>query len=173
MTFAKKLHMPLILMGGVLLGFTSMAHAQGTPVCGARQVTLSTSDGEGMNGMSHAGTVLKLDNHSRTACSLPAMPRLVFEDARHRTLKITSRAIPGMHPGPVMLPLTVLAHGSVSSEVQWVSGDVYDHSACITPAYVTLQLDNQELRAPFHGGRMCGPQDQGPTYQAGAFRRLP
>jgi len=149
------------------------ATARTLPACEAGQLTLALDDGQGrFDGMSHSGVTVKITNHADAACSLPTRPRVRFEDSRRRPMRVSARALPGMHPGPVLLPLTVPAHASVASDLRWVSGDVYDDGACVTPAYLIVRTGAGELRAAFHG-RLCGPAHPGPSWSATLFKLLP
>lgn len=140
--------------------------SQTAPSCQADQVRLRVDDGHGyFDGMSQSGMFLILQNSSSSACTLPARPELSFQDMYHQTLPAAFRSPPGMHPGPVILPIKLLPHETVSSEVRWVSQDVYDPGRCVQPAYVAVAVDGKSIWTTFHG-QLCGPQDKGPTYKA-------
>lgn len=138
-------------------------------LCKADQIHLDVDSGNGyFNGMSQSGMFLALKNMSSSACMLPARPELVFEDAGHHVLQAIVQTSPGMHPGPVILPIRLKQHETVVSQVRWVSGEVYDHSRCIHPTYVALRVGEQLVRKAFHG-QLCGPQEKGPSYKATFF----
>jgi hypothetical protein len=144
---------------------TSMSAAEAAPQCDAKQVRVSVDDGQGrFDGMSHSGMLLKVTNEGNSACALPARPGVDFQDARHRSLRLS----PSPTPGPTIRPVILSPRASATSEMRWVSGDVYDPSVCVTPAYVALRLDGGDVAASFKG-RICGPRDKGATYRAEPF----
>ena len=128
------------------------------PSC--RQVSLSL-DGEGgaFDGMSHGGALLVVRN-TGPDCRLPGLPALAFFDARGRALPIARRAPAGLHPGPAVPPLGVASGAEATAPLRWVSGPVYPHSRCLTPARLVLTLApgvTQTYAGPI--GRACGPSD--------------
>jgi hypothetical protein len=144
--------------------------AQPAPTCQPDQLALSVDDGQGrFDGMSQSGMVLTVTHRGNASCALPLRPELRFEDSQHQPLPVSMRVAPGMHPGPVLLPIVLGAHTVATSDVRWVTGDVYDSGLCVTPAYVSLRVGKHVLRAPFRG-RLCGPRETGPYYRATLFK---
>ncbi|CAB3773882.1 hypothetical protein LMG29542_07481 [Paraburkholderia humisilvae] len=164
------------LIGMSLLIPLPAAAGQSPPLCQADQLTLRVDDGQGrFDGMSHSGVVLKVArrrHHRRSTCSLQIRPELEFQDAQFNPLAVSARMPEGMHPGPVLIPVALPAHASATSEVTWVSGDVFDNGICVTPTFVLLRLGGGSIRAPFKG-RICGPQETGPSYSATLFTLAP
>jgi Protein of unknown function (DUF4232) len=153
-----------------LMSSRSGIAAQAAPTCEPDQLTLRVDDGQGrFDGMSQSGMVLTVTHRGHASCSLPLRPELGFEDSQHQPLPVSQRMAPGMHPGPVLVPIVLAAHALATSDVRWVSGDVYDNGLCITPAFVSLQVGEHVLRAPFRG-RLCGPHETGPYYRATLFK---
>ena len=61
-----------------------------------------------------------------------------------------------------------LAAGA-SSDMRWVSGNVYDNGHCESPATISLTVGGQVLRSRF-AGRLCGPGGQPPSYTLTPFQ---
>ena len=107
--------------------------------CRAAALRLSLGGEEGdFNGMSHSGTLVVLRNRGGATCVLPALPRIVMLDRRGRPLPIARAVPPGMHPEPVVSPVTVRPGTAVSTPLRWVSGPVFDRSRCYRPARLTV-----------------------------------
>lgn len=116
--------------------------------CRPSQLRLSLSGRDGdFNGMSHSGVELIARNIGRD-CSLPALPRVIFRDARGEDLAALRRAPAGMHPGPVLVPVNLAAGHSASTELRWVSSPVFARNRSLRPATINLQLGGQILSAP-------------------------
>jgi hypothetical protein len=141
--------------------------------CSASQLSLGL-DAEGgyFDGMSHSGTLLVLRNLGPQTCSVPAQPTLVFEDAQHHPVRVSRQTPAGMHPGPVILPVAIPVEAEVTSQMRWVSGDVYDGHNCVFPALVTIPLGADTLSVPFNGS-LCGPAGPPPTYTMTPLQRDP
>jgi hypothetical protein len=139
------------------------------PACQPRQIALTLDDGGGdFNGMSHGGTYVLLHNRGDTACRVPARPDVAFLDAHKRTQRASLQPIPGMHPGPVLLPVEIPAQGRVRASLRWVTGDVFDDTQCIDPAYLRIGIGQGALTTRFRG-HLCGSRAQGPLYQLAPF----
>jgi hypothetical protein len=141
--------------------------------CSASQLSLGL-DAEGgyFDGMSHSGTLLVLRNLGPQTCSVPAQPTLVIEDAQHHPVRVSRQTPAGMHPGPVILPVAIPVEAEVTSQMRWVSGDVYDGHNCVFPALVTIPLGADTLSVPFNGS-LCGPAGPPPTYTMTPLQRDP
>lgn len=118
--------------------------------------------------MSHADTLLLLRNAGATACTVPAHPLLTFADAHQRALAINVQLLPGT-VYPSTAAVTLAAEVAATSEMRWVSSDVYDNAYCATPARITLTLDQQKISTAF-AGRLRGASDKPPTYTLTPFR---
>ena len=89
--------------------------------CSTAQLSFSLDDeGGNFNGMSHSGTLLVLRNFGPDACSVPGRPVVGFEDSGHHSLPASLEVAPGLHPGPVILPVVIPAGAEVTSEMRWV-----------------------------------------------------
>jgi hypothetical protein len=141
--------------------------------CSASQLSLGLDQQGGyFDGMSHSGTLLVLRNLGPQACSVSAQPTLAFEDAQHQPLHVSMQTPAGMHPGPVILPVVVPVGAEVTSQMRWVSGDVYDGHNCVSPAYVTIPIGAGNLSVQFNG-TLCGPAGPPPTYTMTPLQRDP
>jgi len=130
-----------------LVWSASPAHA-----CQADNMTLKLDDQDGeFDGMS-----LVLRNTDYAACSLGAVPELVFEDAGHHPLDAERRIPRGMHPGPVLLPVTLSQGKEAESQLHWMASDVFEGGNCIRPAWLSVTLEGKSLDVPF-GRTMCAP----------------
>lgn len=137
--------MPLLPL--LLLAPPLPAGSAGPPACVARQLSLSVDGKDGaFDGMSHSGTELSIRN-TGADCTLPALPVVRFLDARGRVLPAGRRAPPGMHPGPVMVPVRLGGGHRAASDLRWVSGPVYAHSRSVRAAFVTVRIGGAVLRA--------------------------
>lgn len=157
----------------LLLNLASAMAAALPPSCSASQLSLGLDqEGGYFDGMSHSGTLLVLRNLGPQACGVSAQPALGFEDAQHHPLRLSLQTPAGMHPGPVMLPVVIPVGAEITSEMRWVSGDVYDGHNCVSPAHMTMPLGADRLSVQFNG-TLCGPAGQPPTYTMTRFRRDP
>lgn len=119
-----------------------------TPPCRAAQLrlTLDGRDGD-FNGMQHLGIELSLRN-TGPDCTLHALPTITFLDARGRPLPATRRPPPGMHPGPVMLPVVVPAGHRAATDLRWISGPVFPRNRELRAAAVSVRIGGANLSAP-------------------------
>jgi hypothetical protein len=147
--------------------------ASGLLACTAAQLSLAF-DGEDGNfdGMSQSCTLLILRNIGSQTCTIPGRPSLAFEDASQQKLAISLEIPPGMHPGPVIVPVAIPVGAEATGELHWVSGEVFDNSRCFTPASVAISFGTDVLRAPFTG-HLCGPSGQDAKYRFAYLKRDP
>jgi Protein of unknown function (DUF4232) len=157
------------------------ATAQASPVpsasslisCTAAQLSLTFDDeGGSFHGMSQSGTLLVLRNVGSQTCTVPGRPPLAFEDASQQKLPISLETPPGMHPGPVILPVAIPVGAEATGELHWVSGEVFDQSRCFSPASIAISLGSDVLRTPFTGS-LCGPSGQDAKYRFAYLKRDP
>ncbi|WP_321839583.1 DUF4232 domain-containing protein [Paraburkholderia bannensis] len=142
-----------------------------TPQCQPTQLALSVDDGGGdFNGMSHGGTYLMLRNRGSRACQLPARPDVAFLDANEQPLPTSMQPTPGMHPGPVLLPVVIPPHATVKASLRWVTGEVFDDTQCVDTASLRVSIGEGAVSAPL-SAHLCGARAQGPQYQYVPFQR--
>lgn len=170
----------LTVGGVVLMGAVAGDRVEGQtpgksyPACKSGQLSLAIDDENGnFNGMSHSGTLLVLRNLGPNACSVPAKPKVEFEDGKQRSLGVTAQTPIGMHPGPVMLPIAIPVGAEVTSELRWVSGDVYDGHNCASPAFLAVTMGTDVLRAKVLGTTLCGPAGKPPSFTMTPLKRDP
>ena len=137
--------------------------------CRANQLEahLDNKNGE-FDGMSQRGTLLELRNTSKTACQVPALPTLIFKTKENKNLNVERHIPKGMHPGPVLLPITLKSNEKATMKIHWVSGDVYDEHHCVTPNNVTLILKDDTLKLPF-GYQLCASSESTQFYDQTSF----
>jgi hypothetical protein len=165
----------LLIGAGAAMSAQSKAPAPtSVKPCVGSQLSLALDDEDGnFDGMSHSGTLFVLRNLGPGVCSLPARPMIGFEDAQQHPVPVVLEATTGMHPGPVLLPVAVPAGAELTSELRWVSGDVYDGGSCVAPAVLKLTLVTSVLRVNFSGRQMCGPAGKPVGYSMTPLRRDP
>lgn len=161
----------------------SQAQSQPTAsiaMCQVNQLSLGTDAENGsFNGMSHSGTLLVLRNISPSVCRLP-VPQLSFQDSEHKPVPITidqkspfegsvvnGKRLPMGHR-PVVVPLLLASGAEATLTLHWVSGDVYDHGTCVTPASLLLKIGDSTLQTAFDG-HVCGPDASHITINATRF----
>lgn len=153
------------------LSLDALSASAQTPPCQPKQLALSLDDGGGdFNGMSHGGTYFMLRNRGSRACQIPARPDVVFLDANDQTLQTSMQTTPGMHPGPVLLPVVIPPHATVKASLRWVTGEVFDDSHCSDAASLRVSIGEGAVTAPL-SAHLCGARAQGPQYQYVPFQR--
>jgi len=147
----------------------SSATAPSQPeTCAPAQLAFSLDAGEGrFNGMSHSGTMLVLRNAGSKTCTVPARPLVTLNDAGRQTLDIVARDPTGA-PTP-SIPVTLAPGATVTSDMRWVSNDVYDDGHCETPAHITLAIGDETISTSF-AGHLCGAGGQSSSYTLTSFQ---
>jgi membrane-bound inhibitor of C-type lysozyme len=177
----------MALLGGVLPALTACAPApartdtrlsaapDATPTrkplaaCTPAQLAFQLDSGDGrFNGMSHSGTALMVRNIDTLACSVPAQPLPGFANSSRQALNITARPTPGVQPASTST-ITLAPGATISSDLRWVSGDVYDGGGCVSPAFITLAIGKHTLTTDFTG-HVCGPDGQPPEVTVKPFQ---
>lgn len=144
------------------------------PACKSGQLSLAIDDENGnFDGMSHSGVLLVLRNLGPETCSIPAKPKVEFENEKQKPLGITPQTPAGMHPGPVMLPVAIPVGAEVTSELRWVSGDVYDGHNCISPSFLAVTVGIDVLRVKVLERTLCGPAGRPPNFTMTPLKRDP
>lgn len=116
--------------------------------CRASQLHLTTDSRDGdFNGMSHSGTELVLRN-SGPDCRLAALPVVTLGNARGRPLPAERKPPVGMHPGPVMIPLSLPRDSRAVIDLRWVSGPVFDANRVMRATRVSIRVGSMALHAP-------------------------
>jgi membrane-bound inhibitor of C-type lysozyme len=136
--------------------------------CAPSQLALTLDSAGGrFNGMSHSGTMLVLRNTGAAACTIPARLPPSFAGSDGHTLNILAQTPTGPDAASHS-PITLAPGAVVTSDMRWVSGDVYDNGHCEAPARLTLALDQQRISTAFTG-RLCGAGGQPSTYALSTF----
>jgi membrane-bound inhibitor of C-type lysozyme len=152
------------------LSSVSGASAAQNPLaaCTPAQIAFSLDPGDGrFNGMSHSGTALVLRNFGPVTCTLPTPSLPTFNNANRHVLHITPRYSP--HARPASSTITLAPGTAISSDLHWVSGDVYDGGHCVSPTSITLAIGGYTLTADFTG-HLCAPHGQSPSVTATPFQ---
>ena len=154
----------LFLMAGTLAG------TQAADLCQPGNLRLSIDHRNGQyDGMSHRGVVLDIRNTGTTDCELDARPDLTFSGALNDGTPATAEAQSpaGMHPGPVLPPVTLAPQQTQHTLIRWVSGDVFDDGHnCITTNSAQLSVGGHMLSvaAEFY---MCAPEGRRDYFMLG------
>ncbi len=139
--------------------------------CMSAQLAFSLDADDGrFNGVSHGGTTLVLRNTGSIACTIPAQPVAAFSDAARRTLDIAARDPSGAQRASPET-LTLAPGASATSDMRWVSSNVYPGGHCETPAFVTLHVGAQTATTTFTG-HLCGAAGKPPSYTLTPFQRI-
>lgn len=143
----------------IALATAAAAPVHGTaalPVCKVEQLSLGfDAQGGAFNGMSHSGALLVIRNMGPKSCRMDGLPRLTFRDAKGKPLAIARTVPRGMHPGPAIAPVGVAAGAELTAPLRWVSGEVYDKSICVEPAFAAVAIGGRSIQTAFTG-RLCG-----------------
>lgn len=152
------------------------------PLCKLNQLTLSTDGEDGnFNGMQHGGTLLVLRNISETACQVDAIPKITFSNAKHAlnpkaemedTAPMRPSSHPGLHPGPMVPPVTVPGGAEVTSTLGWTSGPAFVHNVCIDPKTIAVEVGGETTTQAFDA-HMCGEAGKGVIYHMTRFKTDP
>ena len=113
--------------------------------------------------MSHDAALLVVRNIGTGTCRMPGLPELRFEDAAHQALPIVRQIPTGMHPCPVVVPVSIAPGAEATAEIHWVSGDVYDAHHCFTAAGAVLQVGTGTYTQAF-SGRFCSAANMPTTF---------
>lgn len=172
---ASLLCCPLLLLPFALAPTCLAQAAQPPALCTANQLTFSTDAEDGnFNGMSHGGTLAVVRNIGPSACRITPLPQLTFTDAAGKDLGATATVAGArfMHPGPIVLPIIVPAGAEITATLRWVSGEVYDMSACIEPTILHARFGTIGLHAKA-GARICGEAGKPLTFETSRFAADP
>ena len=170
----SAMHARIVVLIAGLVCTTVAAQAQApqqpaVPSCSSNTLRLATdAEGGQFNGMSQSGTVLVLRNVSSAACALNPFAKVVLKDGAMKTLDVTvdtpnpfrgptidGRRLPMGH-GPVVRPIVLAAGAEATTTLHWITGPVFDHSICVDPAFLSLDLAGSFVQTalPAH---ICGP----------------
>ena len=117
--------------------------------------------------MSHSGTMLVLRNAGSKTCTVPARPLVTLTDAGKQTPDIATQDSPDAPASST--PVTLAPGTTVTSDMRWVSNDVYDNGHCETPASITLAIGQQGISTAF-AGHLCGAGGQPSSYTLTSFQ---
>ena len=116
--------------------------------CRRTQLRLSIGGQEGeFNGMSHAGARLLFRNVGNN-CLVPALPEVVFRDARGRPLPAFRTAPSVMHPGPAIVPVRLAGGHRAAADLRWVSGPVFPYNHRLRASIISARIGNSTLSIP-------------------------
>ena len=154
-------------MLALLAGLLAMTAPSGGPPAPCNPSNLAISfdgkDGE-FGGMSHSGTQMTVRSRGHAACLLAGLPTVSFRNAEGEPLPIGRKAPPGMHPGPVVLPVRLDPGATARADLRWVSADVYENGRCLKPTQVTITLVGKRTTLPF-AGTICGEAGKPATFE--------
>ncbi len=166
----------LIVPAAAAYALAAAAHAQTpqqVPACSAAQISLTTDDlGGSLNTTGHAGTLIVLRNHGPAACSVLPKPQFAFSDEAGNPLALTWAVPPGMHPGPVQVPVVIPAGAEVTAAMHWTTGELSAQNTCVDPISVSLKLDGGEPKGSLTA-HICGPAGKPVTYMLESLHRDP
>ena len=139
----------LLLLAAVPLGAQEAKGQAAIPACQQNQLSLAT-DGENgtFDGMSHSGTLLVLRNLGSGACRIAPIANLALADSSGKDLlpQRAHQGPPGLHPGPVVIAIVLPEKAELTAELRWISGNVFDHGACISPTQLQASFGDTHLR---------------------------
>lgn len=132
------------------------APAQGPTPCQISDLAISFDGKDGdFNGMSHSGTEMVVRSRSPRTCLLAGLPTVSFLDASGKVLPIERKAPPGMHPGPVVIPVALKPGGQAVTELRWISGDVFEKGRCMKAVAVMVTIAGKGQKVPLVAN-VCG-----------------
>ena len=135
----------------------------------ALELKLDAGDGQ-FSGMSHSGVLVILRNRGTRACLVPGLPRVDALDSRGTALPVSRSAPVGMHPGPVVIPVRIAPRTVVSTPLYWVTGPVFTHSRCFSPARLRVTAGAAVMQAPWAGGQVCGAAGSDASFRQPVLR---
>jgi membrane-bound inhibitor of C-type lysozyme len=160
LTLNLAVALPLLALTACSQPLPSTRPAPGTAMaCAPSQLELRLANDGRFNGMSHSGTLLIVRNTGATACPLAALPTVKFADRQRQTLAIVASP----SEAGVLAPLALPPKSTATSEMRWVSGNVYAGGHCESPATIAVAAGPASVAAPFEG-QLCGAAGKPPTY---------
>ena len=160
-----------LIVACLLFPIAAPSQSPQAPLCRADQLHLTTDSKTGdFNGMSHSGTLLLVRNRSSRACAIQPIAQITLLDSAGKDLRAKG-VLPGarfLHPGPVVLPITLPAGATATAGLRWVSGPVFEHNACISPTQLRVDFGSADLNAPL-SGTLCGDASTGVTFDQQRF----
>ena len=145
-----------LIVGAVMVAVPTPDAIVAFPPCTASVAVHFDREGGSFDGMSHSGVLMILRNSGPAACPLPGLPKLQFDDAAGHRLDLLREPPPGMHPGPVVMPVVLTPGAEATATLAWVSGDVYAGHHCVTPARVVVGEGPGAPTALWRFGPFCG-----------------
>ena len=107
------------------------------------RLTLNGRGGE-FNGMSHSGTEFSIRNIGPD-CILDALPKVQLLDARNRLLPAVRQSPRGMHPGPVIVPIRLVAGHRAATAIRWLAGPVSDQNQSVRATKLRVEIGTATL----------------------------
>lgn len=141
----------------------AFAQVQHAPPCSASQLSIAVDSENGnFDGMSHSGTLLVLRNIGPVRCTVAGFPALTFLDAANHPLPLSREVSRGMHPGPVIVPVTVVPGAELTATLRWISSDVVRPGSCYTASSLSVKIDQEKQEklstklGDANGVQICG-----------------
>ena len=145
-----------LLAGAVMVAVPAPEPIAALAPCAAGIAVRFDQDGGAFDGMSRSGVWLVLRNTGPAACLIPGLPKVRFDDAADHGFDVVREAPPGMHPGPVVMPLVLPPGAEATAALTWVSGDVDAGHHCVTPARIVIGEGADAPAALWRFGPLCG-----------------
>jgi hypothetical protein len=154
-----------------ILAMLLAAPSPSLPPCRVDRLRVSLdARGGDFNGMSHSGTELSIRNMGPD-CMLVALPTVQLRDTRNRIVPAVRQAPPGMHPGPVMMPVRLAAGHRAAAEIRWVAGPVFPRSRRVRATRISVKIGARTLTAPL-AAALYGAVGQPVTFEQTALRAI-
>jgi hypothetical protein len=114
--------------------------------------------------MSHDGALMEIRNTSLHTCRVPSRPEIAFTNAAGKPVAVQGKVPSGMHPGPVMMPLSLAPDATAQGTVRWVNGPVYDRNTCVDTTRAAITLADGTVSAELHA-HICGQTGSSLEYE--------
>ena len=155
----------LVVVGAALAGPGLAAPL----ACSSAHLRLTLAGDGDLNGMSHGGVVLAIDNLG-PACSVATLAPVALLDARGRALPARARIAPGTRAGAGLAPRFQLGAGQrATMTLRWIAGPVYPHNRSVRTASVQIRTGGATLTVPLRA-QLYGPAGQPVRFERSALR---
>ena len=144
------------MIGAFMVAVPTYEALAAVPPCGAGVAVDFDRAGSANDGEPQSGVLLVLRNVGSAACSIPGLPKLLYEDETGHALEVLRKPPPGMHPGPVITPLILAPGASVSAALHWVSTNPNGEHHCAAPHKVVIGEGPHAPSVAWRFGQLCG-----------------